>query len=165
MALVFYPLNARQLDRLSRADEELLLANASALQGTSDAQAVSLLGGKNLCLMCDSPDAPAAVRFRGAAEGLGARVSHVRPSLTARSETPVVRETARMLARLYDAIECQDMAEELVARIGQEAARPVFNAISGDQHPTAALAGRLAHGESEGRRMAVLQAVLLSTIG
>ncbi|MEP7299927.1 MAG: ornithine carbamoyltransferase [Caldimonas sp.] len=165
MALVFHPLHARQLERLSPADEDLLLENASALHRAPELQALSLLAGKNLCLMCDSPDADAAILFRTAAESLGARVAHVRPSLTELSAPVVVRETARMLARLYDAIECQGMAAELVGRIGQEAGGPVFNAISSDQHPTSALAARLPQGRSEGRRLSVLQAVLLSTIG
>ncbi len=164
MALVFHPLLARQLERLSPADEEFLLENAAALQGAPAAQATSLLAGKNLCLMCDSPEADAAILFRTAAERLGARVAHVRPSLSEHSEPVIVRETARMLARLYDAIECQGVAAELVGRMGRETGRPVFNAISSDLHPTSALAGRLEHGRSESRRLSVLQAVLLSTI-
>ena len=77
-----------------------------------------------------------------------------------------VQHTARMLGRLYDAVECQGMASALVQQVGDEAGVPVFDGIATHDHPTARLAEQLEGGASSAdNRRFVLQAVLLSTIG
>ena len=74
-------------------------------------------------------------------------------------------QTARMLGRLYDAVECQGMAADLVHRLGADAGVPVYDAIASQRHPTAKLDGLLG-GDSPAldKRRFVLQAVLLSTV-
>ena len=96
---------------------------------------------------------------------MGAHVAHIRPSLTELSTLPDVQRTARMLGRLYDAIECQGMATELVHQVGVEAGVPVYDALASAKHPTARLADLLEGDASPpDKRRFVLQAVLLSTI-
>ena len=106
-----------------------------------------------------------AAVFRRAAVEMGAHVAHIRPSLTELSTPLEVQDTARMLGRLYDAVECQGMAADLVHQLGIDADVPVFDAIASQRHPTAKLDGLLG-GDSPAldKRRFVLQAVLLSTV-
>ncbi len=89
-------------------------------------------------------------------------------SVRARSKLGTAQEvhhTARVLGRLYDAVECQGMASILVQQVGVDAAVPVFDDLASADHPTARLA-ELVGGDAspaENRRF-VLQAVLLSAV-
>ena len=159
-------------DPIAPRDVAFVLDNARALQlaaRTGDLRA--LLRGRKFGLMCeidnhnDSDRASDAALFRSAAVELGAHVAHIRPSLTGLSTPLEVQHTARMLGRLYDAVECQGMAADLVHQLGIDAGVPIFDAVSSQRHPTAKLDGLLG-GDSPplDKRRFVLQAVLLSTV-
>lgn len=156
-----------RLDPLSPRDLTAILASARALQRAArTGGSPSLLRGKNLGLLCEAEDGDDARSFRRAAVDLGAHVAHIRPSLSDRSTPQEVQHTARMLGRLYDAVECQGMPSLLVKRVGIEAGVPVFDAISSQDGPMAGLAELLDEGDTTAdRHHFVLQAVLLSTIG
>jgi ornithine carbamoyltransferase len=147
-------------------DVSALLANARSLQRAAQAGKIQpLLRGKKLGLLCDADEDRDAAMFRRAAMELGAHVAYIRPSLTERSSLQEVEHTARVLGRLYDAVECQGMAPALVAQVGNEAGVPVYNAVASPNHPTARLAEQLGDATTpEENRRFVLQAVLLSTI-
>jgi ornithine carbamoyltransferase len=151
---------------LSPSQTSALLAQASALQRAARSGTTQpLLKGKNLGLLCQAADDADALLFRHAAEELGAHVSYVRPSLTEASSAQEVAHTARMLGRLYDAVECQGMPPALVSRMGEAAGVPVYAGIATPGHPTAVLAEQVdgAANGTDNRRF-VLQAVLLSTV-
>lgn len=163
-------------DPIAPRDVAFVLENARALQLAAQAGgAQALLRGRKFGLMCEidndtvignaSDSASDAALFRRAAVELGAHVSHIRPSLTELSTVLEVQHTARMLGRLYDAVECQGMAADLVHQLGIDAGVPVFDAVASQRHPTAKLDGLLG-GDSLAldKRRFVLQAVLLSTV-
>lgn len=140
-------------------------AQAHARQLLQAAQAGNLqplLRGKKLGLLCSSEDGEAARLFRRAAEALGAHVARLPVSLSALSSAQEVQHTARVLGRLYDAIECQDMDSALVTRVRQEAGVPVFDALA-----AAALEGS---AEPDGgaapaeQQLSLLQALLLGEL-
>ena len=115
--------------------------------------------------MCEADQSGDAALFRRAAVELGAHVAHIRPSLTELSTPQDVQHTARMLGRLYDAVECQGMAPDLVHQMGIDAGVPVYDGIASPRHPTAKLDGLLGGDSSPlDKRRFVLQAVLLSTV-
>lgn len=149
----------------SAGTADALLASASLLQRAEpESDTHSLLRGKNLGLVCQSEDDADAALFRDAALALGASVSHIRPELSAPGGTAGVGllRTARVLGRLYDAIECQGLAQALVLQLGREAGVPVFDGLACAGHPTAQLAHRLLGPDSVARkRELILQAVLL----
>ena len=167
-------------DPIAPRDAALVLDRALALQRAAATGGLpASLRGRKLGLLCEAGDAGAgagagagdgadaddAALFRRAAVELGAHVAHIRPSLTELSTLPDVQRTARMLGRLYDAIECQGMATELVHQVGVEAGVPVYDALASAKHPTARLADLLEGDASPpDKRRFVLQAVLLSTI-
>ncbi len=159
------PRSARELDPLSPGEQAALLANAKALLVAAEAGEVdALLRGKKFGLLCESFDDADAALFRLAAVELGAHVAHIRTSLSELSTPQEVQRTARMLGRLYDAVECQCMAPALVRQVSAEAGVPVFDGVASKDHPTARLADLLGGAASAtDRRRFVLQAVLLNT--
>jgi len=155
------------LGRLSPDDLELVLANARLLEGTaSPIERQSLLRGKNLALICAAADDADALRFQQAALDLGAHLAHIRPDLSEPSSSAVFKHTARMLGRLYQAVECQGVPPAIVAEVGREAGIPVYDGLASSAHPLASLARFLDGGEEDERnRCLIVQAVLVSTVG
>jgi len=144
---------------------EVLLANARLLQHAEPgSETEGLLRGKNLGLVCESDDNADATLFREAAEALGASVSHIHPDLAPAGGVAggSLLRTARLLGRLYDAIECQGLAAALVVQLGREAGVPVFDGLATPGHSVAQLALQLDGGEPlEKKRRLLVQAVLL----
>ncbi len=155
-------------DPIAPHDVTFVLDNARALQLAAEAGELrALLRGRKFGLLCEIDNASDgdALLFRSAAMELGAHVAHIRPSLTELSTPQEVQHTARMLGRLYDAVECQGMAPALVHQVGVDAGVPVYDGIASPHHPTARLV-ELLGGDAPAldKRRFVLQAALLSTI-
>lgn len=147
-------------------DQGALLASARALKRAALAGPPHKpLRGKNIGLLCDDPDSRDAELFVQAAAELGARVARLLPSasgLLAREDVP---HTARMLGRLYDAMECQGLPADLVRQVRDGAGVPVYDALATERHPSAVLAELLEGGaEDPDNRRFVVQAVLISTM-
>lgn len=96
------------------------------------------LKGFNLAFVCESGDA-ADNLFCMAARALGARVSLIPPSLTASSASADVQHTARVLGRLYAAVEWPGIPPALLEQLKREASIAVFGGISLRTHPLARL--------------------------
>lgn len=131
------------------------------------ARLLGALKGKNLALLSDAPDGRDAFLFTRAAISLGARVSHVQPALGEGSDARDIEDTARMLGRLYDAIECQRVPPALVQSIREFAGVPVFDGLASGAPAPAAFAARLrALGAppADAQRL-LLQARLIAAIG
>ena len=154
------------LEEMAPHDASALLVSARALQRAAQADTTQpLLRGKNLALLCESPEHDDAALFRSAAVELGAHVAHIRSSLSELSTPQEVQSTARVLGRLYDAVECHGMTPALVLQVSTDAGVPVYDALASPRHPTARLADLLdGDAASADKRRFVLQAVLLSTI-
>ena len=160
------PANPLSCEPMTPADLAAVLAAARTLRESGGAGSTrDALRGKKIGMLCETNDAPDAVLFRGAALALGAHVAHLRPSLSALSTPQEVQDTARMLGRLYDAVECQGMASGLVRQMGIDAGVPVYDGLASARHSTARLAERLEGDDtSADKRRIVLQAMLLATI-
>ena len=153
-------------DPIAPRDASFVLDHARALQlAARSGDMRASLRGRKFGLMCEADQSGDAALFRRAAVELGAHVAHIRPSLTGLSTPQDVQHTARMLGRLYDAVECQGIAADLVHQMGIDAGVPVYDGIASQQHPTAKLDGLL-DGDSSplDKRRFVVQAVLLSTV-
>lgn len=120
--------------------------------------------GRNLGLIGRLEDAPEAALFAAAARELGARVVWL-PDAPGGPDA-AASDTARLMGRLYDAIECQGLPPEHVAWLREHTGVPVFDGLAGDAHPSAAVAAALDGGAQDAlNRRCVLQAVLLATMG
>lgn len=153
---------------LTPHDVAALLAAAHALQQAAQQGAVQpLLRGKKFGLLCEaygSGNDDAALFCRAAVE-LGAHVAHIRPSLWQHSAVQELHESARLLARLYDAVECQGMPAAAVQGLRVHADVPVYDGLASSQHPSSRVAELLDDVASPlDRRRFVVQAVLLSSL-
>lgn len=147
-------------------DSQALLADARRLQHAARVGAPQpLLRGKKLGLLCGAGDADEALLFRHAANELGAHVAHIRSAFTADSTATEVRDTARMLGRLYDAVECQGLPPSQVQQLAGAAGIPIYDGLASQAHASAELAVMLDGDEPQAeKRRRVLQAVLLATV-
>jgi ornithine carbamoyltransferase len=129
------------LDELSRGDVLALLAAAEGLKRAANSgDTHRLLRGKNLALLCEAQAGDRCDAFNQAATDLGAQVARIRPSELQLTQRAAVQETARVLGRLYDAIECEGMPQDLLEVVERDAGVPVYNGLCSDAHPTRVLA-------------------------
>lgn len=152
---------------LASAEERQLLEQARNLQRAAAAGRVQpLLRGKNLGLMCADDQQPGAARFRRAAGELGAHVAHIGLSLGAQSDAQEIAHTARVLARLYDAVECQGADAELVQQLGRASSISFFDGLASKDARPLRIARQLgSEAELEDNLRYALQALLLHSIG
>lgn len=129
------------VESLSPADIRDVLDTARRLRlAAREGQAGAPLRGRNIALLNDAAPDDGADGLRSAALGLGAQVSHLRPSDSRLLTDNPDPATVRLLGRLYDAIDCEAMPPALVADVAREAGVPVFNGLGGSCHPTRVLA-------------------------
>ena len=147
-------------------DATTVLATAADLQRAASKDAMpSLLAGKHLCVLGPATDGRDAHAFVDAARELGAQVTTLNPDQLALRTPADVARCAGVLGRLYDAVECQGVSAELVHDLGEAADIPVYDALAGDTHHTAALADRLDGATPPAiRRRRVLQAMLVASL-
>jgi ornithine carbamoyltransferase len=152
--------------QLSPLNVASLLSRARLLQHAAlEGRIAPLLRGKNFGVLCETQNSEDLALFRRAAEELGAHVATIRPSLSTANSPQEARHTARVLGRLYDAVECQGIDPALVLQIGQYAGIPVYEGAATQDHPTARLAELLGGAAplADNRRF-MLQAWLLESI-
>lgn len=143
---------------LNVSDAQKLRATARALRGAAQAgQTQALLRGKHLALMCDEAEFEPAALFEQAALGLGARVSRI-PVQDPRAAG--AGDTLRVLARLYDAVECERAGPDTVLALQHAIGVPVFNGLAAPGHALM----RLCEGSDEDERRSLVQASLVHTI-
>jgi ornithine carbamoyltransferase len=154
------------LAALPPGDEPALLAQARSLRRAAAAGRVQpLLRDKNLGLLCADDTRPSALLFRQAASELGAHVAHIGMSLSEGSSEQEVAHTARMLGRLYDAVECQGLPGALVQQMAAVAGIAVYDGLACDEQLIERLAAQMGEDAPVGdNRRFVLQALLLHTI-
>lgn len=148
-------------------EERSLLDQARVLRrAAAEGHVQPLLRGKHLCLLCEDDTRPAARLFRQAATELGAKVTHIGMSVDAQSQPQDVEHTARVLGRLYDAVECQGLEGQLVQQMARVAGIAVYDALAAKDPRTERIAALLADdgGASDDTRRFALQALLLQTI-
>ncbi|WAC71776.1 hypothetical protein OU995_19615 [Roseateles sp. SL47] len=99
-------------------------ANAHPSEGPTPAR--DALAGRRIGLICKAPQAPAAALFIEAAESLGAQVAVLHATDVVDAWGAQQDRLVRMLSRLYDVIECQDLPPGAVRRIAEQVAVPVL---------------------------------------
>jgi len=150
------------LDNLSSADVLAVLDTACSLKKADrEGHPQRPLRGKNIAVMCESPSDPALASFTAAATALGAQVAHIRPSSSRITQPHESHETALVLGRLYDAIECEGMPLSLVQEVERTAGRPVFNGLAAADHPLRVLGDLMTMREHSGKPLSETTLCLL----
>ena len=98
------------------------------------------LRGKNIALIFEKASTRTRCAFEVAAFDQGAQVSYLGPSGTQIGKKETMKDTARVLGRMYDGIEYRGFGQDIVEELGAYAGVPVWNGLTNEFHPTQILA-------------------------
>ena len=98
------------------------------------------LRGKNIALLFEKASTRTRCAFEVAAFDQGANVSFIGPHDSQLGEKESVKDTARVLGRLYDAIEYRGFEQQTVRTLAEYSGVPVYNGLTNEYHPTQVLA-------------------------
>ncbi|MFH1118724.1 MAG: ornithine carbamoyltransferase [Bacteroidota bacterium] len=101
------------------------------------------LKGKNIVLLFEKDSTRTRCAFEVAALDQGAHVTYLGPSGSQMGKKESMKDTARVLGRMYDGIEYRGYAQEIVETLGKYAGVPVWNGLTTEFHPTQILADLL----------------------
>lgn len=101
------------------------------------------LKGKNIALIFEKASTRTRVAFEVAAYDQGAHVTYLGPSGSQIGQKESMKDTARVLGRVYDGIEYRGFAQTTVEELAQYAGVPVWNGLTNEYHPTQILADML----------------------
>lgn len=101
------------------------------------------LKGKNVALIFEKTSTRTRCAFEVAAFDQGANVSYLGPSGTQIGSKESMKDTARVLGRMYDAIEYRGYGQAIVEELAKYAGVPVYNGLTDEFHPTQILADLL----------------------
>ncbi|MGC8865257.1 MAG: ornithine carbamoyltransferase [Bacteroidales bacterium] len=98
------------------------------------------LKGKNIVLLFEKDSTRTRCAFEVAALDQGAHVTYIGPSGSQMGKKESMKDTARVLGRMYDGIEYRGYSQEIVETLAQYAGVPVWNGLTNEFHPTQILA-------------------------
>jgi ornithine carbamoyltransferase len=101
------------------------------------------LTGKNIALIFEKDSTRTRCSFEVAAFDQGARVTYLGPSGSQIGHKESIKDTARVLGRMYDGIQYRGHGQEVVETLAQYAGVPVWNGLTNEFHPTQLLADLL----------------------
>ncbi|MEE9599286.1 MAG: ornithine carbamoyltransferase [Anaerolineales bacterium] len=101
------------------------------------------LKGKNIALIFEKSSTRTRCAFETAAYDQGAHVTYLGPTGSQLGTKETVKDTARVLGRMYDGIEYRGFGQERVEILAQFAGVPVWNGLTNEYHPTQVLADLL----------------------
>lgn len=98
------------------------------------------LKGKNIALIFEKASTRTRCAFETAAYDQGAHVTYLGPSGSQIGNKESMKDTARVLGRMYDGIEYRGFGQTIVEELGKYAGVPVWNGLTNEYHPTQILA-------------------------
>ena len=98
------------------------------------------LAGRNIALIFEKTSTRTRSAFEVAAHDEGAHVTYLGPEDSQLGRKESMKDTARVLGRMFDGIEYRGVAQETVETLGACAGVPVWNGLTDDWHPTQMLA-------------------------
>src|SRR3954466_8942175 len=105
------------------------------------------LVGKNIALIFEKDSTRTRCAFEVAAYDQGAHVTFLGPAGSHMGHKDTVKDTARVLGRMYDAIESRGFGQEVAEELAEHAGVPVYNGLTDEWHPTQILADFLTFTE------------------
>src|SRR6476660_1593290 len=138
--LTLYDYSAEEIRYLIELSAELKAAKRA---GTEQQQLV----GREVALIFEKDSTRTRCAFEVAAYDQGAHVTFIGPSGSQMGHKETVKDTARVLGRMYDAIEYRGFGETVADELAQWAGVPVYNGLTDEWHPTQILADFLTFRE------------------
>ncbi len=104
---------------------------------------VRQLIGRNIALIFEKTSTPTRSAFEVAAHQQGANVTYLGPGESQIGHKESIKDTARVLGRMFDGIEYSGAAQENLEILARHAGVPVWNGLTDTWHPTQMLADML----------------------
>jgi ornithine carbamoyltransferase len=137
-----------KLSDLSPAEITYLIELAAELKAArEEGREEQKLVGKEIALIFEKDSTRTRCAFEVAAYDQGAHVTFIGPSGSHMGHKETVKDTARVLGRMYDAIEYRGFAQETAEELAQWAGVPIYNGLTDEWHPTQILADFLTFRE------------------
>jgi ornithine carbamoyltransferase len=102
-----------------------------------------VLSGRNIALIFEKTSTRTRSAFEVAAHDQGAHVSYLGPGETQLGKKETVKDTARVLGRMYDGIEFRGFSQQDIETLAEFSGVPVWNGLTDQWHPTQMLADML----------------------
>src|SRR5918993_1705056 len=124
------------------ADEirDLIDLSAELKAAKRDGREEQALVGKEIALIFEKDSTRTRCAFEVAAYDQGAHVTFIGPSGSHMGHKETAKDTARVLGRMYDAIEYRGFGQDTAEELGEWAGVPVYNGLTDEWHPTQILA-------------------------
>ncbi len=128
------------LDFTSEEIQYLIDLSAKLKSDKKNGTETPKLSGKNIALIFEKTSTRTRCAFEVAAHDQGALVTYLGPSGSQIGHKESMKDTARVLGRMYDGIEYRGFGQNIVEELGQHAGVPVWNGLTNEFHPTQILA-------------------------
>jgi len=102
-----------------------------------------MLTGRNIALIFEKTSTRTRSAFEVAAHDQGAHVTYLGPDESQIGTKESIKDTARVLGRMFDGIEYRGFAQAEIETLGEYAGVPVWNGLTTEWHPTQMLADML----------------------
>lgn len=133
----------RLLDFTSNDIHALLKLSAWLKLAKKSGTEPPLLAGKNFALIFEKDSTRTRCAFEVGAFDQGARVTYLGPSGSQIGHKETMKDTARVLGRMYDGVQYRGYVQSTVETLAQHAGVPVWNGLTNEFHPTQLLADLL----------------------
>ena len=114
------------------------------------------LKGKEIALIFEKSSTRTRCAFEVASYDQGAHVTYLGPEGSQIGHKESIKDTARVLGRMYDAIEYRGFGQPVVEGLAANAGVPVYNGLSDEFHPTQMLADMLTMSEHSSKPMSAI---------
>lgn len=118
----------------------LLDLSAELKKAKKEGREKQYLKGKNIALIFEKASTRTRCAFEVAAYDQGANVTYIGPTGSQMGSKESMKDTARVLGRMYDGIEYRGFGQEIVEELAEYAGVPVWNGLTNEFHPTQILA-------------------------
>lgn len=126
------------------AEIQYLLDLAAELKATKKSgREQQKLKGRNIALIFEKTSTRTRCAFEVAAYDQGAQVTYLEPGGSQIGHKESIKDTARVLGRMYDAIEYRGFSQQTIEELAEYAGVPVINGLTDEFHPTQILADLL----------------------
>jgi len=148
----------KMLDLSKEEIEEYLNAAAFLKEKKHAGELHDVLRGKNVALIFEKTSTRTRCAFEVAAADLGMHPVYLDPKSSQIGKKESIADTAKVLGRMFDAIEYRGYGQEIVEALATYSGVPTYNGLTNESHPTQILADLLTirekFGSVEGRTLA-----------
>lgn len=132
---------------------ELLKLAADLKAEKKSGKEIQRLERKNIALIFEKDSTRTRIGFEVAAHDQGAHVTYLGPTGTQIGHKESIKDTGRVLGRIYDAIEYRGFSQHNVELLAKYSGVPVYNGLTTEYHPTQVLADLLTMTEHSEKQL------------